>query len=50
MEKIRTRYCQLVSPNNRIKSCAKDIYEENYHDFIHADECTVETWIPLLIN
>jgi hypothetical protein len=45
-KKIRTRYCQLVSPNNRIKrfiyACCAKIFNENYHDSIHADECTVE--------
>ncbi len=53
-----TRYCQLVSPNNRIKrsiyACCAKIFNENYHDSIHADECTLEfrrttikTWFKL---
>ncbi len=44
--KIRTRYCQIVSSNNRIKrfiyACCAKIYHEKYDDSIHADECTVE--------
>ena len=25
-----------------LRGCCAKIYEENYHDSIHADECTVE--------
>jgi hypothetical protein len=43
---IKTRKCQLLSPNNRIKrfiyACCAKIYEEHYHDSIQLDECTVE--------
>jgi hypothetical protein len=45
-KKRRTRYCQLISLNNRIKrfiyACCAKIYKENYHDSIHVDEFTVE--------
>jgi len=43
-KKIQTRYCQIVSPINRIKrfvyaSMAK-INNENFSDVIDVDECT----------
>ena len=45
-KKIRTRYCQIVSPNNRIKrfvyGCCAKIFREKFFDSIHADECSVE--------
>jgi hypothetical protein len=48
----------VTSPNNRIKrfiyACYAKIFNENYHDSIHADECTLElrqttikTWFKL---
>ena len=45
-KKIRTRYCQIVSSNNRIKRyvfcvCCR-IYKEDFGDTIHADECSIE--------
>ena len=44
--KIQTKYCQIVSPINRIKrfvyaSMAKK-NNENFYDVIDLDECTVE--------
>ena len=44
--KIQTKYCQIVSPVNRLKrfvyaSMAK-INNENFDDVIDVDECTVE--------
>ena len=44
--KIHTKYCQIVSPVNRLKrfvyaSMAK-INNENFDDVIDVDECTVE--------
>ena len=44
--KVRTQYCQIVSPTNRIKRfiycCLSKLYQDNYDDTIDADETSVE--------
>ena len=45
-KKIRTRYCQIVSFNNRIKryiyACNSKLFKDKFLDSIHIDECSVE--------
>ena len=44
--KLNTKYCQIVSPVNRLKRfnycCMCKIHNEQYDDVIYIDECTVE--------
>ena len=44
--KVNTKYCQIVSPVNRLKRfiyyCMAKLNNDNYEDVIDIDECTVE--------
>ena len=44
--KVNTKYCQIVSPVNRLKrffyACCCKIYNETYDDILVIDETTVE--------
>ena len=43
--KVATKYCQIVSFDNRVKRyihcCICKIYQETYDDVINIDECSV---------
>ena len=44
--RVNTKYCQIVSPVNRLKRfiyyCMAKLNNDNYEDVIDIDECTVE--------
>ncbi len=53
-KKIRTRYCQIVSFNNRVKrfiyACSAKLNKETFHNTIHIDECSIELRFTTIKN
>ena len=52
--KIRTRYCQIVSFNNKVKrfifACCAKLNKETFYNTIHIDECSVELRFTTIKN